>query len=855
MKKLIASLILVALIWGVWLTIFESQLQAQTSSSWLDNDPTLGQREDMATNQLPESLAFAGNIPCSLTQFTIKPAIPQLQTAETASACAVVTPQGKTASGGFTSTFKVGARLYNSGGGPVNFYAVPGSFSGVVLESTAQGTRLHYYSSGVLAARKEFNPYTRELRVYLPATPNWTLKDKSGKVLHVQPESITFSSNGQWMVAESAFLATMIVNLSTGEVVPFSAPYSYHLGLSVTPHLAVSDDGKTVVKTSDRGDFKVTDISSCAGVPSVIVGPVTCSSASHEVYLRSKIPGYFRIYQPRFLNDRRISFYASYNTSPPTRALAKFRMAPVGDSLENQDYLALGDSFVSGEGAYDYFSETDTTANMCHLSRRSYPYLVGQQMSLQSYNSVACSGAKVQDITTYVQKRNIPSPNTMGRLLPGFKKQIQYIGDQNPNVVTVGVGGNDIGFGDLVKKCVGVFEAPETCYRSYEDRLELVRLVNKQHDQLVDLYGQLKNAIRKDAKLYVIGYPQIAKSGGNCALNVRLDNQEIDFSNLAIDYLNKVIELSANKAGVRYVDVTNAFAGHRMCETSSDLMAFNGVTLGSDKFGIIGNESYHPNKLGHQLYKQLILAQTSNFSQPSPSPNAALKLPGEDSGLDILNAPKSDRQVYETNHDETIADNTILRGSSAIQINSEKHLLQPSSSIRVELHSTPLSLGTFRADNTGKLSTMITIPPSTPPGFHTLHIFGVDITGSPVDIYKTVYIAAAANDYDGDAIVNSIDECIGLPDSGTDTDGDGVDDVCDQNVEVKAIANTSSSQVNTAAHQADTLAHEVLQDSAAAQPSLLVGAVHPHYTKRWPWLLIFPISAAIATFIYKRLRK
>ncbi len=713
--------------------------QAQTIS-WLTANPTIGQRQEIEPNQLPTTIGLFGNIPCSPKNFAVREEIPPLQPAQTATACAVFTAHGAVASGGYTNVFKKDARLHSSAGGPISYYAIPGGTGGVALENTADGTRLHYYSTGILSARKDYNSFTRELKVYMPDFPSWTLKDRSGKVLHIRPDSLAFSSNGQWLVADSPHLATLRVNLLTGEVTPFSSPYAYHLGLSVMPNLAISDDGATAVMTSERGDFKVVDVASCAAVPDKIIGPVSCLSQSHEAFLRSNLVGYFRVFQPRFLSDQRLSFFFNYTSLQGVFKLAKIHMAPNGQSLQNQDYLALGDSFTSGEGAYDYFAETDTTENNCHLSHRSYPYLIGQQLNLVQFNSAACSGAKIDNITTFVQKQDIPSPNSMGRLLPGYKKQIQYVHDQNPDVITVSIGGNDIGFGDIIKKCVGNFIA-DTCFKSHEDRLELVRRINRQFEPLTEMFTQLKQAVKPNGKIYAIGYPHIVMPGGDCALNVRLDEQEIIFAEQTIDYLNQIIELSANKAGVRYVDVSKAFHGHRMCENFSGLVAFNGITLGDDTFGILGSESYHPNQLGHQLYRQKILQQTNNFTaiMSDPDPNATL--PAENSSLDLLAAPPEGRQIRQSVYDHSITAGQVSQSQSlVVETEPFQHHLQPNSPYQVSLHSDPVDLGTFTTDQDGTARATIKLPGGLPTGFHSLHILATDIFGQAVDIHKTIFI-------------------------------------------------------------------------------------------------------------------
>lgn len=751
LRKLRIGLVFGALFVGA----LAPSLRAQSLNDWLAPNPVLGARENLpASQQLPETLASAGNIACETTSFRVRPKIPPLQQEIVETGCAVKTMYGLTAPGGYVRMLGADARLHNNGGGPVNIYSVPDQKGAVVLENTAQGQRLHYYRTGAYGSRREFNFLTGEWRFYLDSTPSWTLKDKAGKILHVRPDSVAFSSNGKWLVADSAFLATLLVNLETGEVTPFSSPYTYHLGLSVTPHLAVSDDGRTVATTSDAGDFKITDTSSCAAVPISITGPVACASKTHHEFLRTQINGLHRIYQPRFLNDDLLSFYASYNTTPTTRALAKLRMVPSGKTIDSQDYLALGDSFTSGEGAYNYFPETDTAENMCHLSKQSYPYLIGPRLGLNSYNSVACSGAKIQDITTYVQKQNIPSPNTMGRLLPGFKRQIQYVRDQNPNVVTVGIGGNDVGFISKMKLCLG----PGTCYQNFEDRLEMVREINRQFANLTQVYRRLRLEAKPGARVYAIGYPRVADPTGKCPVSVPLDSGERQLVNQLIDYLNRIISLSAASAGVQYIDVEEAFNGHKLCQANGQNVAMNGIMAGDDIWGLFGNESFHPNRLGYQLYAQNILNQSQNFTVMQPSPQSGTSLPAEDSGLEILSGPRSNRPVRSIVNDESISGDLLVKGRTlTVSTDPDKHFLEPKSDFKVELHSEPVLLGAFTTDSSGVVAADITIPTTIEPGFHALHIFAKDVMGGDVDIYKTVYIAETESDYDGDGLINSLD--------------------------------------------------------------------------------------------------
>ncbi len=769
-----------------------SNIKAEnTVDPWIVlTNPNLSEPQDLASGQSsPPTLAGYGNVDCQMHTFVTRPAKVGLSQ-KSHESCAVRTLYGLVDPNGYISLngTKVSGKLKTPVGTDSFITPIPDSPNAIVLQNTSGGIKLHIYKNISRRLRVEKNILTGEFSYFLPETPSKTLRDTNGNDLFVRPESISFSSNGKWMVVDSQSVAMLRVNLDTYQITPFKSPYTYSLGQSPLPNTAISDDGKYAASTSRAKDLQIIDIDSCQASSTSLLTYSTCSSKDHGPFVNSKIPGGLGAAKLRFINNRLLTFYASYLRTSTTRQLAKYRLLPAGDSHTNVDYMALGDSFASGEGAYDYFSETDTSENMCHLSKSSYPYLIGEQLGLNSYNSVACSGAKIENISQYVQKENIPSPNNMGDLLPGYKRQIQYIKKYQPNVVTIGIGGNDIGFGKAIIQCVGYSVIPNTCYRYYEDRLEIVRLINKQFTRFVETFSELKSGVKPGTKIYMLGYPEVAKNNGNCAVNVRLNNEEVEFSNLLIEYLNTVIERSAKKEGVRYVDVGDAFVGHKLCEVDSQFSAVNGVTAGNNRLGIIANEGFHPNRLGHQLYKAKILEQTSNFTQSMPLPDTTINSPTEDFSLPILQVPSSGRQVNVVQPDENLTQNEIYKDKEqTFQVQSTQHSLKANTQYRAELHSEPSSLGTFTTNSEGDLFGAFTIPIDIDPGYHTLHIYGPNLNDEPIDIYKTVFVGASENDYDGDGVQNQLDSCPDDQNSGVDADQDSIDDACDDNIVIKDV--------------------------------------------------------------------
>ncbi len=635
----------------------------------------------------------------------------------------------------------------------------------------------------------------------LTGDPDHILTDKSGKLLPVNTKSMAFSPNGQWMIADLPWAGFVRINMSTYEMLPFAPSLQNGLDYSSrVAYLAISNDGQTVVvKPNDYPQFKVYDLSRCNAVNNlpIVAGTDVCVARDYYAYFETQLPGLNNIFQPRIVNNAQITFTAVYDYSPSRYKVAKFMMTAPGANPTGMSYLGMGDSFASGEGVYEYRTGTDTVNNTCHLSGRNYAYL----LSVSNYpdgNSVACSGAITDDIIntsgTYKGqvednlikdvRSDVMISQFKSNFTPGYISQTEFIDQYRPEVVTLSIGGNDIGFADILKSCVSPTALPESCFPNYEDRLELAGRINGIFDKLVTTYQTVS---KPGKRVYVIGYPQITYPGGNCALNVNLDRHELQLAADLIDYLNLVVEKAADRAGVRYIDVSNAFVGHRLCETISSDVAVNGFTTGKDAgigpLKFIGNESYHPNALGHRLYEQAIRTKTNDLKQSMPTADSTVSVPDIPSSLNDQSAPKSNRVINTVISNQSIAPELVTRSENVnIVFDASLSLLKALTKYRIVMHSDPVEIGTAITNAKGGLSAAVQIPADTPPGFHTLHIYGPNMLGQPIDITRTIFVAVANDDADGDTIPNTDDSCTLVKASGSDVDMDGVDDACDGTV-------------------------------------------------------------------------
>ncbi len=670
----------------------------------------------------------------------------------------------------------------------------PKSSELIALDTVSTGgARIGLYRNPSNAMQDQRNALLQLTAKQLVAGPDLPLLDRLGNPLVINSQTLAFSDSGSWMVAEVLGAGFVRINLATLDMTSFAGPFGY-AGTSALSksRVAVSDDGRyAAVSNGSSSTFKVYDLNTCSGT-AVNLQPLNCQSYDYRPFISQQVASLRSIRHVRFVNDGLLSVEASTFDG---KGDGIYELAPTANITSLIDYLGMGDSYTSGEGAFDYLAGTDDSNNVCHLSIRSYPVLLTNDLfSSRGGHSVACSGAVINDVgsTSYTYKGQVlgvldfrhlqeDDPallnSVMTNFLPGYVAQQRFVGQYQPGVMTVSVGGDDIGFGDILSECVvphvSRHVSDSTCFDTYEDRQEVIKLVDRTVPRWTALYKQLA-AASPGGRVYAIGYPSVADDTGSCAINVQLGKSELEFSEELIDYLNGAIKQAAAKAGVAYVDISKALYGHRLCETASYNVAVNGLTAGTD-FGPFGRESYHPNALGQSLIEQAILAQTHNLTD---YPSGVDLAPDSQK---LLKAPKSGRTVASRVAAKSLvpkkakAGQTIRLASSGASSGLRPHAVY---SVRLD-GSAGTVIGSATSNDSSDLDAVVSLPGSVSPGIHTVDVAGENQAGEPTDITQPIYIPVSETDADGDGVPDGSDSCPGAINSGQDADHDGIDDTCD----------------------------------------------------------------------------
>lgn len=238
-----------------------------------------------------------------------------------------------------------------------------------------------------------------------------------------------------------------------------------------------------------------------------------------------------------------------------------------GYESDKLEYVAMGDSFSSGEGNDPFLSGTDLTGvDECHRSKDAYPLLLEEDTDLDLDLKVftACSGATTSAV--------INGGSNTGSWNEG--PQLDNLSTKT-DLVTLSIGGNDIGFKDFMEAC---FELSDSCDSSstiYSDTSGLI--ANNLTSSLMGVFAgiQTKIGVESNAKILVIGYPQIISNSSlglgspwSCITALSVGDLSA-LQSLAGD-INSVIEnaiLSLDDERFHFVDpmVDSSFSEHDMC--------------------------------------------------------------------------------------------------------------------------------------------------------------------------------------------------------------------------------------------------------------------------------------------------
>ena len=299
--------------------------------------------------------------------------------------------------------------------------------------------------------------------------------------------------------------------------------------------------------------------------------------------------------------------------------------------LSTGRYVALGDSYSSGEGVPPFLPPTDV--NGCHRSSQAYPEMIlGRTGVPANVDFWACSGATIRSFYKSVY---------------GEAPQLDELAGEPATLITLGVGGNDIGFDKIGLACVSVhvpiFREQNPNYYKLHDptasscgkyleqpgQLQPNALIDKlttgaynSQDNtsysLPALYQEIR-ARSQLSRVYVVGYPNPLPTSvtRNCEADVlhedgtplrlgpfstqfTIERPDVVWMEKILSRLNSTIERDALNAGAYYVDNSQTVSGHDICDNNKDHWIHGVVLQNGNIFQYTPTSvfSFHPKAVG-----------------------------------------------------------------------------------------------------------------------------------------------------------------------------------------------------------------------------------------------------------------
>lgn len=230
--------------------------------------------------------------------------------------------------------------------------------------------------------------------------------------------------------------------------------------------------------------------------------------------------------------------------------------AHAATSYADTDYVALGDSYSAGVGA-------PGQSGICLRGTNGYPAQWARKNSPKTYQNVACSGATTTDVLNF---------------------QVPYLSSKT-DLVTVTIGGNDVGFAPVVVTCtIGTYNACAAALKIAHDYTE-----SAMPARLDNTYKAIRQKA-PNAQIVVLSYPILFDTvADNCGVGgMSLAKRQI--INVANEDLDNLIAERARAAGATFADARPTFAGHGICSTAPWI---NPLTV------IPPTDSFHPNQNGY----------------------------------------------------------------------------------------------------------------------------------------------------------------------------------------------------------------------------------------------------------------
>lgn len=276
--------------------------------------------------------------------------------------------------------------------------------------------------------------------------------------------------------------------------------------------------------------------------------------------------------------------------------------APIAaaDPPEYDEYVSLGDSWSAGATLDPALLNSEFVPLGCLQRTENFARQVARALAVPTFRDAACAGATTDDMLAPqpLGRDQYPSSNSpqFDRLTPAT------------DLVTMLIGGNDVGLAATVRTCLTADPALSPCVSRF-----VVNGVDAMTQRIIAAEPKVAAAVRgiaqrsPDARILLLNYLDGVAGDDPCYPTIPISPTDVAWLAAKLAELDTMLRRVAEQTGAEFVDTYTGSVGHDACRPPGVRWVEGLIPVTADPPGPA--LPFHPNQLGVNYQAQQVLAR------------------------------------------------------------------------------------------------------------------------------------------------------------------------------------------------------------------------------------------------------
>ena len=278
-------------------------------------------------------------------------------------------------------------------------------------------------------------------------------------------------------------------------------------------------------------------------------------------------------------------------------SIAAFALAPAGAATTPtyQEYVALGDSYTSSTG-FSMVPDQTYVPLGCAQSVSDYPHQVAALLKVPTFRDASCGGATTNNFAGTQSTQAGTNPPQFDRITP------------TTDLITIGIGGNDIGLVGLAQECLQstLISCKSNHVKNGVDDVS-VKIAAVQPKIEAAITGARARAAKK-ARIIVVNYLEaMPDNEKGCYPFVPVSPADAEWFTQKYKEMNAMLAAAAAAKKAEVADTYGPTIGHSACELPNVryVETFQVISINP---AVNVAAPLHPNQAGANAQTQLVYA-------------------------------------------------------------------------------------------------------------------------------------------------------------------------------------------------------------------------------------------------------